>query len=466
VETFIPEFLNAAAALFESNGTSLYLVGGWPRNRLLGLPPGDLDISSALPPSEAATLFSCVPGVRVIERDTRLGTLGVLCGGTQAEYTAFRTESYGAGGAHRPDEVQFGATMLQDALRRDFTANALYHNIATGKDEDPLGGLADVAAKLLRTCRTPQETFADDGLRLMRLVRFAAELGFAIEPETALAAKANAALLLDIAPERVQAELNKILLCDTRYPAMAYAASPVLTGLELLDSLGLLECIAPEFGAARGVVQRADYHDHDVLEHLLHTCACSPSELPLRLAALLHDIGKPAAIEQSGRMLGHDKLGEGMAAAILRRLRYPHATVAEVSVLVRRHMYDLDGRTGAKRLRLFFAQMGRERAWKLVALRRADICGSKTEQAAGDPAEKWVRLLEQMDRENVPWTEQALAVSGTDLVQLAGGPQPLVGALKQALHEHAVLHPKDNNRETLLRLASQLIADKQRFTGR
>lgn len=466
MDGIIPAFLMEAAKAFQNERAPLYLVGGWPRNRLLGLPPGDLDVSSALPPVRASEIFSAVPGVRVLPRDTKMGTFGVLSGGLQAEYTAFRTESYGPGGAHRPEEVRFGATMRQDALRRDFTVNALYHDIAAGRDEDPLGGLPDLEARLLRTCRASAETFADDGLRLMRLVRFATELGFGIERETFETARDNAPLLKDISPERVQAELNKILLADTRYPGKEYNESPVLAGLRLLDELGLLETAVPEFGPCRGLAQRADYHDHDVLLHLLHAAACAPAALNLRLAALLHDIGKPAAMRQSGRMLGHDKLGEGMAREVLTRLRYPNAVVDEVAALVRAHMYDLDGRTGEGRLRLFFVKLGKGRAWKLVDIRRSDVCGSREERQAGDPAAKWVRLLTKMDEEHVPWTEKELNIGGDELAELAGGPGEAVGRLKAALHEHAVLHPKDNSRETLLKLAGQMVRDRQRFGGK
>lgn len=466
MEAVIPEFLAEAAKAFEQNGTPLYLVGGWPRNRLLGLAPGDLDVSSALVPSEASALFASVPGVRILERDTRLGTFGVLSGTIQAEYTAFRTESYGAGGAHRPDEVHFGAAMADDALRRDFTVNALYYDIGGRRDVDPLGGLPDLEARRLRTCRRPQDTFADDGLRLMRLIRFACELGFEIEQETYDTAQSNSALIEDIAPERVQAEFNKILFSDTRYPDPNRDASPVLKGLQMLDSLGLLTRIAPEFEACRGVEQRADYHDHDVLEHLFHTAACSPPELSLRLAALLHDIGKPEALRQSGRMLGHDKLGEGIARRMLARLRYPNAVIDEAVTLIGGHMYDLDGRTGESRLRLFFVKLGRERSRKLAELRRADVCGSKDEQAAADPAKKWLRILEKMDAERVPWTDRDLKVDGNALATMAGGPSPTVGKLKKALHEHAVLHPGDNTSELLRRLAAQLLNDRKRFGGR
>ena len=462
----IPEFLLLAAEAFERSGARLYLVGGWLRNRLLGLPHADLDVSAALPPAEAMAVFQTIPGVRIAQRDTALGTFGILCGEEEAEYTAFRAESYGEGGAHRPREVRFGVTIAEDALRRDFTVNALYHDIAARSDVDPLGGLRDLEARRLRTCRKPGETFADDGLRLMRTVRFACELGFDIETETYQAVKQHAALLRDIAPERLQAEFNRILLADARYPELKREENPALSGLHLLDETGLLRQFAPEFEACRGVEQRPDYHDSDVLEHLFRTAACAPARLNLRLAALLHDIGKPAAIEASGRMVGHDKLGEGIARGLLTRLRYPVASVDEIAALIRHHMADLDGRTGESRLRLFFVKLGRERSLELAELRRADVCGSRKEQAPGDPAEKWVSLLRRMDDEHVPWTMKELKADGAALAKLAGGPSPAVGKLKRALHEHAVLHPGDNDAGSLMRLAERLIRDRNRFKPR
>ncbi len=470
----VPPFLRAAAEGFAAAGGALYVVGGRPRNALLGLAGGDWDVCGPLPPDEAMALFAAVPGVTIAPRDTALGTFGALCGGEEAEYTTFRAESYGPGGGHRPQSVTFGVPQREDALRRDFTVNALYWDIAANELKDPLGGRADLERRVLRTCRAPEETFDDDGLRLMRLVRFCAELGFVPEEATARAARERAHLLRDIAPERLWGELKRLLLADTKYPprpaeppqgmdgqAVFAPASPVALGLHLFDELGLLDVVLPELAEGRGVAQRADYHDHDVLGHAFAACAAAPPRLTDRVAALLHDVGKPAALRRGGRMVGHDRIGQGMAAEILTRLRCPTAFVDEVSALIGVHMTDLDGRMGEGKLRLLFVRLGRARAEELIDLRRADVRGSKPVPATFDPAARWVAILARMDADRVPWTLADLAVNGGDLIALTGGPGPQVGKLLAALHRHAVLRPRQNTRNALLEQARTIWNDQR-----
>ena len=199
----------------------LYLVGGAVRNALLGLPPGDLDAAGPLPP-EAAASRCALAGLAAAPVDRALGTLLIRVDGAAVEYTPFRAERYAAGGAHRPQAVRLGATLEQDAARRDFTVNALYAGCADGRVADPLGGLADLRAGVLR--QAGPATMRSDALRVLGLVRIAGELGFSIEAETFAAAAAHAGGLADIAPQRRQAELVRILLCDARYPRPAAPA--------------------------------------------------------------------------------------------------------------------------------------------------------------------------------------------------------------------------------------------------
>ena len=302
-------------------GAPVYLVGGAVRNALLGLPGADLDVAGALPQQVVADRCRAA-GFAVEPRSRALGTAGVRVGGETLEYTAFRAERYAPGGAHRPESVQFGATLEEDAARRDFTCNALYADCRSGAVTDPLGGLPDLAAHTLR--QAAPRTLESDALRVLRLVRLACELGFDIEPATFDAARAHAGGLLDIAPERRREELDRILVCDARYPAAGRdEARSVLRALRLLDALGAWPCLIPEVEAGRSQAQRPDHHRYPVMEHLFHACAAAPATPVLRLAALLHDIGKPACLAATGAAVGARPLWRGHRAGAARRAALP-----------------------------------------------------------------------------------------------------------------------------------------------
>ena len=229
--------LKELAELFRSFAT-LYAVGGFSRSLLLGVPPHDIDICSKLTLEDVKKLLSNTR-FAVSAKSMRLGTARIYADGFSAEYTAFRTDSYPAGsGAHRPESVTFTEDMREDAERRDFTANAVYFDPLTEKFTDFFGGAEDIKRKVLRAVREPDKVFAEDGHRVLRLVRFSAELGFLAEEETFASAKRNARLVLDIAKERVFAELDRIVTADTAYPALGNADGHV-RGLALMDALGL-----------------------------------------------------------------------------------------------------------------------------------------------------------------------------------------------------------------------------------
>ncbi|MDD3244067.1 MAG: HD domain-containing protein [Eubacteriales bacterium] len=444
----LPAALLTCAQAFAQAGFPLYAVGGWVRDALLGLPCHDVDLASPAPWETAEALFTAC-GFAVTARETRLGTLGVRGGGSEYEYTAFRRESYGTGGVHRPNEVSFGASLTQDALRRDFTVNALYCKLPEGDLADPLGGLSDLQARRLFTCRAPQETFADDGLRLLRMVRFAFSLGMTVPEALIRSAQANAALLDDLSPERFRGELTRILLCQDTVGA-----------LEMMDNCGLLIRLIPELEACRDVAQRQPYHDYDVLHHLFHACACAPADEIDRWAALLHDIGKPASLSLQGNMHAHAVLGGGMARAILSRLKYPNAFADEVRRIIEAHMYDLDGNTSTHKLRWFFARLGRQTVPRVITLRRADVWGSKEIPGAQDPAESWEALFLQMLTDGTPFTPGELAVNGQQVMAACAlKPGPRVGEIMERLQRYAVMRPEANHPDALLSRARRLCSE-------
>lgn len=479
----VSEPLAALARIFSDAGVPVYAVGGLVRNTLLGLPPSDIDVASAMPPEDVITLCRA-QGVRVIPKAVDMGTVEIHYQGISVEHTTFRREAYGADGAHRPREVRFGGTLETDASRRDFSVNALYARLPDGAVFDPTGGLPDLEERVLRTTsRDPDDILSADALRVLRLVRFAGELGFGIEPRTWEAACRNAGKLRDIAPERRRQEFSKILLCDARYPAMharnpgaagsadakaggladdarlpwcaPSGESPVLTALRQLDALGAWAYLAPEVTDGRDVVQRPDMHRYPVMEHLFHTCAEAPAEEVFRLAGLLHDVGKPVCLRETGNFHAHDQMGEPIVRRILRDLRYPNAVTERVCAIVRHHMYDIQGTAKESTLRRRFAEWGEALTQDLIVMRETDIRGCGTDD--GYVCTRWRTLLARMQAEGAPFSERELAVTGTDLLAafpgVTGGE---IGRIKRALFLHCAVRPRDNNKRRLLALAENL----------
>ncbi len=447
----IPDKLAKLARVFSDAGVSAYLVGGYVRNVLLGLPPSDIDIASALLPDEVVALCR-ERGMRVIEKAKEMGTVELHAYGLSVEHTTFRADTYAQGGHHRPDSVRLGGTLESDAFRRDFTVNALYADLATGAVADPTGGLLDLDRRLIRTTsRDPDDILRSDAVRVLRLVRFACELGFMIDDDTFAAAGRNAGGLSDIAEERKRAELEKILLSDARYGE----PGAVLKALRLLEQLGAWEYVIPELLEGRGVQQLRSLHRYTVLEHAFHACQAAPAELDLRLAGLLHDVGKPEMLKNTGRFLGHDRRGADMARAILQRLRFSNAVTEHVTALVQWHMYDVQGTAKEMTLKRRFAEWGRAFCRDMIAMRETDIRGCGSDD--GYVAVKWRALYERMQAEQVPFSVAELAIDGADVMRALGvGPSPAVGAKLDALWRHCVLKPADNTKEKLMRLVKTI----------
>jgi tRNA nucleotidyltransferase/poly(A) polymerase len=268
-------------------------------------------------------------------------------------------------------------------------------------------------------------------------------------------ARRRAALLADISAERKRDELFKILLADTKYPQLAGADAHV-RGLNMLLEAGAMPYVLPVLCEGEGVAQKEQYHKYDVLQHGIHSCGAAPPELTVRLAALLHDVGKPRALAQYGNMYGHEIIGEALAREALDSLRADNATRDEALILIRSHMFDLEGRAKPLTIRRRAVKLGRERFIRLIALRRADFIGSGRVTGEVESAGRWQAELDRMDAQGVPWRVSDLAVSGEDVMRITGlAPSPQVGQALKALHQECVANPALNRRETLIaRLAS------------
>lgn len=413
--------------LAEAFPEPLYVVGGAVRDFLLGYSVEDIDLASSLTAHEVIDFVNDnMSGFRVAATSPKLGTLKISYGKESYEYTCFRSDSYGSDGRHSPNDVTFIKDVQQDAFRRDFTMNAIYYDIKNDEFLDFSGGIEDMKSKRIRAVRDPDLVLSEDALRIMRLARFAATLGFEIEENTFLSAKKNAYKLKQIAPERLRDELNRILIADT----VAGVKNGHVKGLEILVELGAMEYIIPELLEAVGVEQKEQYHKYDVYKHILKVVELSPPEV--RLAALFHDIAKPSQKKKTGSMNSHDKEGEKITEYRMNALKYAKKDISITKKLVKNHMYDLNGETSEKRLREFIIE-NQEIIDDLIKLKRADWGGSGILQGRSPSADRLESVYADMKANNVPFTAKELSITGQDLIDIGIPPANRGKAIKGLL---------------------------------
>ena len=429
-------------------GHAAYLVGGSLRDALLRREPADWDLATDARPPEVLGLF---PGAVY---ENRFGTVAVRRDGAVFEITTFRLE-HDYADHRRPHRVEFGDDLEADLARRDFTVNALAwggtaNDDGGGRDAvlvDPFGGLRDLEAGTLRAVGDPLARLHEDALRMVRAVRLAATHDLAIEAATLAAIEANAGLVAHVSGERVGAELSRLL--EAPRPSV---------GLRVAADTGLVAVIVPELAAQRGIAQNK-VPGEDLWDHTLRSVDAAPAERGIvRLAALLHDVGKPATLAD-GRFHHHDVVGAEQAAAILRRLRFSKATVEDVAHLVHHHMFTVEADPSGPAVRRFIRRIGREHVDALFELRRADDIGSGL--PPDDPVTAAFRA--RIDAElaaRPPLDRGALAVDGGDLIRDLGlEPGPRLGRVLDALLERVIGDPALNDRGTLMLLAQGMLAD-------
>ncbi len=426
----------------------LYLVGGAVRDFLAGLTQNtgarDWDICSPMSFEEfASTAQKAGLFIQSIFKNT--GT--VKCkdaDGVEYEYASFRSDKY-VRGVHVPSETFFTDDIRLDAKRRDFTCNAVYFHIQTGAFCDPLGGIPAIEEKRLSTVAPADKVFGEDGLRLMRLARQAGQLGFTPDTDCLQGAALHANLIDDISPERVYTELCAVLSADKKYGVK----NGHYHGLTLLEQTGVLARIFPDLAKGKGMAQRADFHKHDVLEHSLR--AAWYADENVRLAALLHDIGKPFCTIRDGNSYAHHEEGARLAKEALTRLKAPKKVIERIPALIEWHMYDFNCQTGENKLRRFFVAHY-PILEDLLSLKQADFSACTDDFSPAPTCTRWRKLLAQMRKEGAPLTLKELAISGKDLLDLEI-PAPHISQVLQNLLFHAVCNPKDNTKERLIKLA-------------
>jgi putative nucleotidyltransferase with HDIG domain len=462
VHIHIVPLLKEFSSIFSRNGKEICLVGGAVRDILLGKKASDWDAATNASPEEVISYFR-----HVIPTGIKHGTVTVLYKGRSIEVTTYRTESDYSDGRH-PDIVEYAATIEEDLSRRDFTMNAIAINLSDAKMIDPFDGQSDIKKKIIRCVGNPDERFGEDGLRPLRAVRFASQLQFDIDAATLNAISGALEKTAKVAPERIQQELNKIVMSNK--PSIA---------LRLMEETGLLQLILPELFSCRGIEQKG-YHKFDVLDHSLLACdaaAAQENSLIVRLAALFHDVGKPAKRRMGEKgvwtFYNHEKESSILAKSILSRLRYPNHIIDGVSHLIEQHMFHYDETWSDAAVRRFIIRIGANNIDDLFALRKADAFGHEAKPMDSRALLPFQDRLEKILSEAKVQSLKDLAISGKDLIDLGIVPGKQIGIILNELLETVLDDPELNTRDKLLEIAGKIcihhefhlhIQEKKRYT--
>ncbi len=453
----IPAYVVGLCRQLQDAGHEAYVVGGAIRDLILGRPVTDFDIATSAHPPEVASVFG---RRRTIPTGEKHGTVTVLVDaeGEQrhVEVTTFRGEGAYSDG-RRPDSVQFVSDIAADLERRDFTMNAIAWDVGARRFIDPYGGRADIDARLIRAVGDPAARFGEDGLRILRAVRFAAQLGFALDPATRDAIPGALGVFRKVSMERVRDELWKIL-----------AAPRPSVALRLMQATGMLAVVLPELTEGVGVVQNR-FHAHDVWEHTLAAVDATEGGPLVRMGALLHDVAKPRTRAPKEDAPGefsfyrHEAVGADMADAIARRLKLANHERERVVALVAHHMFWYTPEWTGATVRRFMGRVGVDLLPDLFALRAGDV------RARGHGEEPGVEIDELRRRVDAEVAAQAalkvtdLAVDGNDVMRalkLERGGRIVGDVLKQLL-EKVIDDPTLNTREQLM----PLIPEAARLVG-
>ena len=437
----LPEKVKTVIGELKAHGYDAYAVGGCIRDSILGRTPGDWDITTSAKPQQVKAIFP-----RTVDTGIQHGTVTVLMDKEGFEVTTYRIDGEYEDARH-PKDVIFTSNLLEDLKRRDFTINAMAYNDETGL-VDAFDGIADLKAKRIRCVGEPTERFTEDALRMMRAVRFAAQLGFRIEDETMEGIRKLAPTLANISAERIQVELVKMLV------------SPNPGLLALSYELGITKVILPEFDEMMRTGQETPHHMYSVGMHTLKAVEQVRADKVLRLTMLLHDVAKPQmkTVDADGvaHFKMHDVKGAEVAKRILKRLKFDNDTLGKVTKLVQYHDYRMPAQP--KNVRRAMNKIGEELFPYYLEIRKADTMAQseymreeKLSNIAGIE-----RCYKEILKKKECVSLKMLAVSGSDLIADGMQPGKQIGVVLQALLELVIEQPEYNTKEILLEQSRKL----------
>lgn len=451
----IPKEIIKIAEELKNAGFEAYLVGGCVRDLIIGLKPKDWDFATNALPAEIMKIF------KNSFYENEYGTVGVVNDSPDdgnldetlkvVEITPYREET-GYSDFRRPDEVKFGTTLEKDLSRRDFTINAIALDPYKGQVIDPYKGQVDIKDKIIKAVGKPEERFGEDGLRILRAVRLASELGFEIEKQTRTAIVSGSSFIRNISQERIRDEFSRIIM----------SKSPE-NGLILCQELGILKEFLPELERAVGIKQNKA-HSYDVWTHLLKSlqhAANKNMSFHVKLAALFHDISKPntrrwSEEKKDWTFYGHDVVGSRETERILKRLKFPVKTIEKVSKLVRWHMFFSDtDKITLSAVRRLVANVGKEDIWELMDLRSCDRIGTGRPKESPYRLRKFHSMIEEVIAD--PVSVSMLKIDGARIMEVTQEtPGPRIGFILHALLEDVLDDPSLNDEKYLENRAVEL----------
>lgn len=429
--------------VLQDNKYKAYVVGGCVRDSILGKEPKDWDITTNAIPEKIIEIFN---NYNVIPTGLKHGTVTIMINSIPYEVTTFRTDGVYSDGRH-PDSVEFTNDLIKDLSRRDFTINSLAYNNEEGI-LDYFGGIKDLQDKLIRCVGNPEDRFSEDALRMARACRFSSQLNFKLDQSVINSILKNSKLIQNISKERIQSELNKILLSEN------------LNGLYHFYQSGLLQYVIPIFESCFLCNQSNPYHIYNVGLHIFKSVEFIEMELHLKLTMLFHDVAKPICktLDENGigHFYGHAEESSKMAIEILGRMKYDNLTITRVRDLIFYH--DSEIQDSRKSIRKWLNKIGEETFRNLLKVRKADIKAQNTDyyQERHDKLERIKVVLEEVLNAKECFSKKDLAINGTDLIKLGYTEGKQIGEIINKLVELVLDNPNLNTKEQLVEIVKTL----------